>query len=111
VGGLRSNWGLSLDLFDRGAPCRLPLLLLAVPRTVMIVDHPCAAASFRATRHGSQPLGEADMTGGVGAAQLGLNKRGGPRVPSRFNMRLAGCLSPSIWLDGRVSDSSTIKIH
>jgi hypothetical protein len=63
VGGLRLDQGLTPDLFDRGAPCRLPLLLLIVSWLVPVVDCPCSAASFRATGHGRRSLGEADTAG------------------------------------------------
>jgi hypothetical protein len=49
--------------------------------------------------------------GRVGDEQLGLINGGGPSVPSHVKMRSVGCLSPSIWLDGRVPEASASELH
>jgi hypothetical protein len=88
-----------------------PHLLLVMSRPVLVVDRPCAAAFFRATGYGRRLIREADSAGyqwvawgmpySVWIKEVVLGFLLAPR------WRSARCVSPSIWLDGRVPEGST----
>ena len=57
----------------------------------------------------------AAVSAGCGLAASGparlKNNGGGPRVSLAARRRSAGCLSPLIWLEGRVSEGSADELH